>query len=81
MCAAAFPSFTAGQIVSDALSLSPYASGFSAACNEFSEALTNVEDDTYYLVLGLPIGPITWGDKSMCLALRPNCGDNQGEHC
>ena len=80
MCEAVFPSYSQAQIVSKALSSSFYAKQFAPACYQFADALSMQEPSTYYLVLGLPIGPYDFllGAK-VCFALRPNCGSNKGK--
>ena len=76
MCANLFPSFSQAQLTGGALEGSAYASGFSEACKQFSPALKSVSPEKWYLVFGLPIGGLTMGGLSMCLAVLPNCGSN-----
>ena len=80
MCAAVFPSFSQAQLVSGALSSSIYAKAFAPACNQFEDVLSMKRPDTYYLVLGVPIGTMNFlAGASICFAVRPGCGDDDGE--
>ena len=81
MCENVFPSFSQAQLSGGALAASPYASGFAPACDTFREALMLKSPEDYYLVFGLPIGPVNWmAGVSVCFAMRPTCGSNTGEH-
>ena len=79
MCTNLFPSFSQSQLTNGALDGSAYASGFSEACKQFSPALQDMSPETWYLVFGLPIGGLTLGGLSMCLAVLPSCGNNNGK--
>ena len=77
MCAAVFPSFSQAQLVSGALSSSVYARAFAPACKQFKNVLSLKPPNTYYLVLGFPIGNINFlAGASVCFAMRPGCGDD-----
>ena len=81
MCASVFPSYSQAQLYGGALSASPLASGFAPACDKFKDALLLKSPEDYYLVLGLPIGPVDFmAGVSVCFAMRPTCGSNTGEH-
>ena len=81
ICESIFPSFSQAQLSSGALAASPYASGFAPACDTFQEALMLKSPEDYYLVFGLPIGPVDFmAGVSVCFAVRPICGSNTGEH-
>lgn len=76
MCASSFPSFSQAELSSgDALRESRYASGFADACEQFGDAVSKQPADNYFLVIGLPIGDLSLGGVSVCLAVRPGCGD------
>ena len=79
ICSNFFPSFSQAQLVGGSLKASLYASGFAPACDKFKDALALQAPENYYLVFGLPAGPLNFmAGASVCFALRPNCGSNTG---